>query len=210
MSSKITSIREGCLEIIKMPLGMYKANCYILKENGEALIIDPGFHPNQVIEAIGDFDVVGIVLTHGHIDHVTAATALYERYGMPILIHAADVELLHTRRRIPSAYRIVFSAPTESLEIPYTDIGHYSLHIFETPGHTPGSVCIGYKGHLFTGDTLFRGTIGRTESYLGDADAMEGTIRYLRAFSPQWRVHPGHGPDTTLQKEFDSNPALQV
>lgn len=196
------------LVINKIPLGLYKANCYILREDNEVLIIDPGFHPQKIIEAIGDMNVVGIILTHGHIDHITAASALYEYYGKPIFIHDSDRELLYTRRRIPSAYRIAFTAPVEPLSCPRCQIGHFDLEIIEAPGHSPGSIIISYQGHWFTGDVLFKGTVGRTETYMGSACAMKKTLAYLRTIRENYHIHPGHGPDTTLQEELRHNPGL--
>lgn len=99
------------MEILKQPLGLYKANCYVLKEAGQALIIDPGFHAHKVLEMVGDADLQAVVLTHGHCDHVCAVDGVLKERSVPLYMHPGDDELLHAKRRMPSAYKGLFQSP---------------------------------------------------------------------------------------------------
>ena len=104
------------MEILKQPLGLYKANCYVLKEAGQALIIDPGFHAHKVLEMVGDADLQAVVLTHGHCDHVCAVDGVLKERSVPLYMHPGDDELLHAKRRMPSAYKGLFSIPVFALK----------------------------------------------------------------------------------------------
>ena len=96
---------DDSMDIIRTPQGLYKTNCYILKENGYALIIDPGFHGQRIMKELQDVTPVGIVLTHGHADHICAVDTLVESYHIPVYMHAKDEELLLVKRRMPSGYK---------------------------------------------------------------------------------------------------------
>ena len=107
---------DDSMDIIRTPQGLYKTNCYILKENGYALIIDPGFHGQRIMKELQDVTPVGIVLTHGHADHICAVDTLVESYHIPVYMHAKDEELLLVKRRMPSGYKERFTSPYVALE----------------------------------------------------------------------------------------------
>ena len=196
------------MDIIRTPQGLYKTNCYVLKENGYALIIDPGFHGQRIMKELQDVVPVGIVLTHGHADHICAVDALVEAYHIPVYMHPKDEELLLVNRRMPSGYKERFSSPYIALEEGPLQIGPFSLSIWEVPGHSAGSVFVGYKHILFTGDTLFKGTIGKVNTYNGNPAAMKATLEKIKTFNPAYVVYPGHGSSTTLEHELGTNPHL--
>ena len=196
------------MDIIRTPQGLYKTNCYVLKENGYALIIDPGFHGQRIMKELQDVVPVGIVLTHGHADHICAVDALVEAYHIPVYMHPKDEELLLVKRRMPSGYKERFSSPYIALEEGPLQIGPFSLSIWEVPGHSAGSVFVGYKHILFTGDTLFKGTIGKVNTYNGNPAAMKATLEKIKTFNPAYVVYPGHGSSTTLEHELGTNPHL--
>ena len=196
------------MDIIRTPQGLYKTNCYILIDGGEALVIDPGFHGRRIIEELGDTQPVGIVLTHGHADHICAVDTLVDAYQIPVYMHPADDALLRVKRRMPSVYKERFMAPYLPLKEGLLRIGSFQIMIWETPGHSAGSVLIGYKQALFTGDTLFKGTVGRVHTFNGDVQAMRDTIGKIRQLDPAYVVYPGHGVSTTLQEELETNPYM--
>lgn len=196
------------MDIIRTPQGLYKTNCYILKENGYALIIDPGFHGQRIMKELQDVVPVGIVLTHGHADHICAVDTLVETYQIPVYMHAKDEELLLVKRRMPSGYKERFTSPYIAVEEGPLQIGPFSLDVWEVPGHSAGSVFVGYKHILFTGDTLFKGTVGKVNTYNGDPVAMKDTLKRIKSFNPSYVVYPGHGSSTTLEYELATNPYL--
>ena len=198
------------MDIIRTPQGLYKTNCYILKENGYALIIDPGFHGQRIMKELQDVVPVGIVLTHGHADHICAVDALVEAYHIPVYMHPKDEDLLLVKRRMPSGYKERFTSPYIALEEGPLQIGPFSLSIWEVPGHSAGSVFVGYKHILFTGDTLFKGTVGKVNTYNGDPVAMKETLKRIKSFNPSYVVYPGHGSSTTLEHELATNSYLIV
>ena len=196
------------MDIVRTPQGLYKTNCYILKENGYALIIDPGFHGQRIMKELQDMVPVGIVLTHGHADHICAVDTLVEAYHIPVYMHPKDEELLLVKRRMPSGYKERFTSPYIALEEGPLQIGSFSLNVWEVPGHSAGSVFVGYKHILFTGDTLFKGTVGKVNTYNGDPVAMKETLERIKSFYPFYVVYPGHGSSTTLGHELVTNPYL--
>ena len=196
------------MDIIRTPQGLYKTNCYILKENGYALIIDPGFHGQRIMKELHDVMPVGIVLTHGHADHICAVDTLVEAYHMPVYMHAKDEELLLVKRRMPSGYKERFTSPYIALKEGTLQIGPFSLNVWEVPGHSAGSVFIGYQDILFTGDTLFKGTVGKVNTYNGDPVAMKATLKKIKTLHSSYVVYPGHGVSTTLSCELETNPYL--
>lgn len=196
------------MDIVRTPQGLYKTNCYILKENEYALIIDPGFHGQRIMKELQDMVPVGIVLTHGHADHICAVDTLVEAYHIPVYMHPKDEELLLVKRCMPSGYKERFTSPYIALEEGPLQIGPFSLNVWEVPGHSAGSVFVGYKHILFTGDTLFKGTIGKVNTYNGNPAAMKTTLEKIKTFNPAYVVYPGHGSSTTLEHELATNPYL--
>lgn len=199
---------DDSMDIVRTPQGLYKTNCYILKENGDALIIDPGFHGYRIMKEIGEAKPVGIILTHGHADHICAVDALVEHYHISVYMHPMDDALLRVKRRMPSGYKERFTSPYIALEEGPLQIGPFSLNVWEVPGHSAGSVSIGYQHILFTGDTLFKGTIGKVNTYNGNPVAMKATLEKIKTFNPAYVVYPGHGASTTLAYELATNPYL--
>ena len=121
-----------------------------------------------------------------------------------------DDELLRVKRRMPSGYKERFTSPYIALEEGPLQIGPFSLNVWEVPGHSAGSVFVGYKHILFTGDTLFKGTVGKVNTYNGDPVAMKATLEKIKTFNPAYVVYPGHGTSTTLGHELVTNPYLRA
>ena len=197
------------MDIVRTPQGLYKTNCYIIKDKGQALIIDPGFHGAHIMKEVGDTELVGIIITHGHADHICAVDAIVSVYDIPVYMHPKDDELLRVKRRMPSAYKERFVTPYLPLREGYLSVGSFELMIWETPGHSAGSVCIAYKKALFTGDTLFNGTIGRVKTFNGNTEDMQRTLKKLVELDSSYIIYPGHGPSSSLGIERITNPFLK-
>lgn len=187
----------------------------------EAVLIDPG---DEVAGLLGFVDreqlkVRHILLTHAHVDHVTGVAAAKRALAVPVYLHKDDLFLYDRAVQMGAMFGLrvepqppidVFYAPDDVIEF-----GTYEVRVYHTPGHCPGGVClrIGKKGddgkELFVGDTLFAGSIGRTDLPGGDYNVLIASIRtVLFAFGDDAIVHPGHGPDTTIGRERTTNPFL--
>lgn len=183
--------------ITKLPLGQYQANCYILSLAGTdaAIVIDAPGTVEQILPAVVGLKVSCIVLTHTHGDHTEALNELRERLQVPLAVHAAEAERID-----PAPQRLLHHKDSVQL----SGIG---LAIIHTPGHTPGSICLYYGTHLFSGDTLFPGGPGNTNTPQDFHRIVDSITRRLFTLPDGTEVHPGHGLDTVLSKEkkdFDS------
>lgn len=207
------------------PVGMFQCNCVVLgdEETREAVVLDPGDDLEAIREILEHYrlSLRAILHTHGHLDHIGAAGKLKEAFGGRIHIHPGDLPLWRGFREQAA----MFGLPATDLPEPDAlvkendriPLGDSSLQVLETPGHTPGSICLSLHGGaaekgeptLFTGDTLFWKGIGRTDLWGGDTRRLLLSIRE-RIFSlpPETVVHPGHGPRTSVGDERRSNPFL--
>ncbi|MEE9553535.1 MAG: MBL fold metallo-hydrolase [candidate division Zixibacteria bacterium] len=206
---------EMILEILE--LGPYFVNCYIVgdPETKEGMIIDPGYDPERIIAHAEKFglEIKKIVITHGHADHIGALEQIRKHYDVPVLIGEGDANMLTDSEANLSGFsgqNVSTSPPNETIKEGDTvEIGRYSFKIFETPGHSPGSVSIFGHGVVFTGDALFLGSIGRTDfpgcSYETLIDSIKTKLLTLPVDT---NVYSGHGPDTTIGQERDYNPFI--
>jgi glyoxylase-like metal-dependent hydrolase (beta-lactamase superfamily II) len=184
----------------------------------EAVLIDPGDEVDELLGAVRDLDVdvLGILLTHAHIDHITGVAAAKEACDVPVYLHADDQFLYDAAPKQGAMFGFtVRQPPAVDTHYDMTPVyfGDYEVRVHHTPGHCPGGVClqIGRKGepgrHLFVGDTLFAGSIGRTDLPGGDHEVLMRSItEVIFPLGDQAIVHPGHGPDTTVERERTSNP----
>lgn len=196
------------MKVDVLPIGQFQENIYVLHDQGHVLIFDPGRYAKKVAAAIGkDETVDGIILTHGHSDHTGAADDLNDLYHCGVYMNMKDYILVD-----PScAGKHGFDSPvySEVQDLSETmKIGIFDLKIHFTPGHTAGSVCVQYRNLLFAGDTLFAGSIGRTDLYSGDDREMAQSLEYIKTLPHDLKVLPGHGPSTTIGRELKTNPFL--
>lgn len=201
------------MELKRIPAGVYAANCYIImdEETKEALIMDPGGDEEDIIEAADNLGarIKYIVLTHGHIDHTGAVITLKKRYNVPVYIHAKDEELILKRTFMFGVLDSSKGADGNLKDGDILTLGNMEVKCIETPGHTPGGVCFLVENNLFTGDTLFSGSIGRTDLTGGDFDTIISSIKEkLMVLDNSVVVYPGHGPSSTIGREKQSNPFL--
>lgn len=200
-----------------LSVGMLESNCYILgdEETREAVVIDPGGDAPEILAALRQekLQLKTIINTHGHFDHVGANKELQEATGAPIAIHAADAPMLSQ----PSAEALFFTGgrlqPSQASillqEGDVLDFGRYQLKVLHTPGHTPGGICLVLLQEpiVYVGDTLFAGSIGRTDFPGGSFEDLINSVRTkIFTLGDHYLVMPGHGPATTVGQERLYNP----
>lgn len=194
------------LKIHVLPLGDYQTNCYIVHEENstDCLIIDPGYEPEIISSYLEEKGLTpeAILLTHCHFDHVGAVKDLAAQYDCKVFLDKKELAMPPMLTNGPLYYTDGYG-DGDTL----TQAG-IPIQVLETPGHTPGSVCLIMEDTLFSGDTLFAGSCGRTDLPCGDARAMWDSLRRLAALSENYRVCPGHGPSSTLNREKKTNPYL--
>ena len=183
----------------KLTVGPYQANCYILGEtsNREGAVIDPGDEASFIVKELSKLKlkIRYILITHGHMDHTGAATEMRRMTQASVGIHPLDAQNLGCQPDIPLA---------DGQNIP---LGGFTLTVLHTPGHSPGGVCFHAPGVVFTGDTLFAGSIGRTDFPGGDhALLLQGVREKIFPLGDDLRIYPGHGPPSTIGKERRTNP----
>lgn len=190
----------------------------------EGVIIDPGDEVEGLLEFVSQegVKVLHILLTHAHVDHVTGVAAAKNALGVPVHLHEADLLLYQRAVEQGQLFGLTVDPAPPPIDRYYTPgeripFGDFEVRPHHTPGHCPGGVCLevarqGERGlDLFVGDTLFAGTIGRTDLPGGDYATLIGSIRtVLLPFGDDARVYPGHGPDTTIGRERRTNPFLQA
>lgn len=194
--------------IEQMTVGAWKAECYALTNEAGTIVLDPGAEPQRILRWLGDKKVVGIILTHCHSDHIGAVNELVEAYGCWVACGARDVDgVADVHRSGFDEEGIDYTVDQVDRALEEGDVvtwGGDSLTVLNTPGHTPGSICLlcDEQKVLFSGDMLFQGAIGSTAFVLGnDADMVRSCAR-LTELDPALRVYPGHGGPTTMQAEL--------
>jgi glyoxylase-like metal-dependent hydrolase (beta-lactamase superfamily II) len=206
------------MKIYSFPVGRIGTNCYLLcSEAGNCAVIDPGDEAALILRQIKSHGLTPkeILLTHGHFDHIGAVEALQAQLGerLPVYIHPADVELLQDAEKNASAQMGgagLTIRPDRTVEDgDLLQLDELRIRVIATPGHTRGGVCYQVEDALFTGDTLFAGSIGRTDLYGGSFAAILESIRRLAALEGDYRVLPGHGPESRLEAERRGNPYLR-
>jgi len=205
-----------------LPVGMLACNCSILGDEatGEAVVIDPGDDIKQVQQILAKhrLRVKYILATHAHIDHVGGVGKLKQDTGAPVLMHESDLSLYQSLALQAEWLGVPPPAVAEVdqflKEGDVLHCGGLQLEVLHTPGHSPGSISLHVPGgdeRILSGDTLFQGSIGRTDLWGGSLDALLQSIRSrLLIFPDATPIFPGHGPATTIGDERETNPFLQV
>lgn len=197
-------------EIQCIPVGVYQANCYLIKENNHVLIIDPGARASKILSHIHDGEQVdGIVLTHGHFDHIGAVDDIIKEFGCRCYLHKGDWTLVKDEK-LNSMQDISAKIYHEisDLHEGVNQIGTFEIEVFNTPGHTPGSCLLQMENVLFSGDVLFYLSIGRVDLPYGNERDMNSSLRFIKTLDPSLTVYPGHGEKTVLEFELNNNPWL--
>ena len=185
----------------------HQTNCYLLWQDGQdsCLVIDPGYEPDKVLKKAGQLGkrIEAILLTHGHFDHVGGVRQLAADTDCSVYLCQQDLSMPQQLTAGPLYYTHTYG------EGDTLTLAGITLQVLHTPGHTPGSVCLMAEDALFSGDTLFEGSCGRTDLPGGDTATILASLARLRQLPGDYRVFPGHGPATTLSEERRFNPYLK-
>ncbi|WP_456278297.1 MBL fold metallo-hydrolase [Bacillus sp. AK128] len=204
----------------RMPLGPIQTNAYFIwNEQKECLIIDPGAEPQKIAAFMNEFKLkpIAILLTHAHYDHIGAVDDVRFKWDIPVYIHKKEKDWLvdpqlNLSARTPYSDEIVLKKADHLISAEgELQVGSFLFHIYETPGHSPGSVSFYFEKEqlVFSGDALFEGSIGRTDLPGGNQDVLLASIhKKLLVLPEETLVLSGHGRETTIQQEMDSNPFL--
>ncbi len=187
------------MKMTSMQLGLYETNCYIIYDETtmDGVITDPGYTPELVLQRLAELGVhlKAILLTHGHFDHVGGVRAIAEATGCQVYLNEKDTSMPSYLTAGPLYYTDTYDEGDE------VTIGPLQFKVLSTPGHTPGSVCLLCGNAMFSGDTLFRGSCGRTDGPGGSWQQIMQSLKKLGSLAMDYDVYPGHGPSTTLQYE---------
>ncbi len=208
------------MKVLILPLGAMGANCLILFDETTKIgaVVDPGGESAEdkiIARAAADnITIKYILLTHAHFDHMLSLEALREKTGAPLALHKYDAEALpHPNLTYMEQFAKV-NEGSRPAEILLNDgdnlwLGETKIEVMHTPGHTIGSVCYKSGSAIITGDTLFRGSIGRCDLYGGDEMAMEQSLKKLISLEGDYKLYPGHGSTSTLSRERTENVYLR-
>ena len=196
------------MTVEKLQLGALPTNCYIVKCGDEAVIIDPAENDARTQGLLNECKSVRVFLTHGHFDH-TQGVAKLSGLGAKVYIHKDDTDLLASSR-LSMADDFGFSHIPSRADFTFSDgdrftFGDTEIKVIHTPGHTRGSCCFVIGDALFSGDTVFRGSVGRTDAYGGDAKALMNSLQKLKKLQKNYKIYPGHGPASDLDYEKQHN-----
>ena len=190
-------------------VGLYEVNCTLAIDGLDAWVVDPGADEEAIVKAAEaeGAKIAGVLLTHAHFDHIGAIPGIKARFpDAPVYVHPSDEVMFgHPFNRLPPEY------PSFPKPAGVVDARKFPLaEVIETPGHTPGGVCYYFKedGVLLSGDTLFAGSVGRTDFPGGSMSTLVESLKKLKALPDLTKVIPGHGPSTTIGEEKGSNPYL--
>lgn len=195
------------MKVIPICPGSAMANCYLIAHEGHALVVDPCVTVASILQAAEAEGAIleGILLTHGHFDHILSLDTLRDATSLPAYVHGQDDQLLPDGQK--NAFALFFGRdrafrPAERIlrEGDRIPLGSASVEVLHTPGHTAGSVCYLAGDALLTGDTLFADTFGRYDLFSGDLTALKGSLRRLATLDPGLTLYPGHGESAPLGK----------
>jgi hydroxyacylglutathione hydrolase len=207
------------MQIVSLTVGVFASNCHLLSTRpGEVLVVDPGAEPERIAAELDErgWRPVAYLLTHGHMDHVHGLAALARQYPAPIGLHPRDATWAFTAANSMPPYYDQPEAPA-TLERSWAEGQRWSdggldYVVLETPGHSPGGVCFYFEAEqlLVAGDTLFQGSVGRTDLPGGDGRVLAASLTRLCGLPEATKVLCGHGPNTTIGREKKSNPYLRA
>ena len=204
-------------KIHTLVVGRLQTNCYILESNSTALIIDPGDEPERILRFLNDIKVKPgqIIATHTHFDHVLGVNGIRATFNIPFLIHHDDLSMLESMQTRVREFMGLTVPPPPKVDRFLKDeesltVGHETVKVLHTPGHSTGSISLAGRGYVFTGDALFNQSIGRTDLPGGDLDTLVRSITdRLFSLDDDTIVYPGHGPETSIGDEKLTNPFVR-
>ena len=195
------------LHIHTLTLGLYQTNCYIVHQDGsnKCLVIDPGYEANTILNrtALLGLEIEAILLTHGHFDHVGAVRQIAADTDCLVYLQENELSLPAAMTDGPLYYTDLYP------ESGVLNLAGLEIKVLKTPGHTPGSVCLLIADSMFSGDTLFAGSMGRCDFPGSSIFDMRKSMKKLYQLAGDYRVFPGHAEATTLEYERKTNPYLR-
>ena len=195
------------LNMKHLALGAYQTNCYLVWEENSptCVVIDPGYEPDTILDEAKKLgkEITAVLLTHGHFDHVGGVRELAAETGCPVYLHEAELSMPPQMTAGPLFYTNTYG------EGDFVEAAGLSFKVLHTPGHTPGSVCLLCENAMFSGDTLFWGSCGRTDLPGGSWVTIRKSLLRLADLSGDYDVYPGHGDATTLSFERKMNPYMR-
>ena len=204
------------MNISRLTVGAFQENCYLLADptTGLAALIDPGEEGQRIVAAVRRTGVTleAIWVTHAHLDHVGGIAEVKRHFDVPIHLHPDDLALYRLADRQAAAYGLPFDTPPlpthEFTDGGVLELGALRFSTLHAPGHAPGHVVIHGHGVAFCGDCVFAGSIGRTDLPMSDGAALARSLERISELPGHTVLYPGHGPETTLDRELVSNPFL--
>jgi len=206
------------VKVIRIPVGIYAANCYIVysESTKDGIVVDPGGDVDVILNIIDEnnLKIKYIVLTHGHADHIGGVIGLRNALKISVMIHECDGEILVDGNKnlsnIMAMGTIEINPDILIKGGEIIEFGDLKAEIIHTPGHTFGGISIKIEDSIITGDTLFSGSIGRTDLLGGDYNTIMDSIKNkIIVYPDETIVYPGHGPSSTIGKERALNPFLR-
>ena len=189
-----------------LTLGLYQTNTYIIhdEQSKTCCIIDPGYEADTILDTVEKLGltVEAVLLTHGHFDHVGAVKEIAAETDCKVFLHTQDLTMPPMMTAGTLYYTVSYGEGTQ------LNLAGLSIGVLHTPGHTPGSVCLLCQDVLFSGDTLFAGSCGRTDLPGGDWATIQKSLQRLAAINANFTICPGHGEASTLSREKATNPYL--
>jgi hydroxyacylglutathione hydrolase len=213
LESKVKKVAEK-EKVKRLVLGQFAVNCYILEAGDANIIIDAGAKPEIIERYLKDEKITPDFLlnTHGHYDHIGAVSKIESNYKIPFYIHKSEESIITDMdKNLSSIFEkngLILKTYNLIDNKNFSFFDKYGLKIIHTPGHTPGSIIIAYQDLLFTGDLLFKGSIGRTDLPGGDSAEIKkslASLKTLQNINYEFKVLPGHGEGTMLGYEFKNN-----
>lgn len=203
------------LKVHAMALGDFQTNCYIIHDETSkgCCVIDPGYEAEIILDKLSYLGLTleAVLLTHGHFDHVGAVEEIVKTTGCRLWMHEGDYTQFHSPESsyFYPIHDCTFTSVCFCEECEVIEAGGLTFHVMETPGHTWGSVCFLSGNAIFSGDTLFAGSCGRTDLPGGDWATIHTSLKRLSEMENDYTVYPGHGESTTLAAEKQYNPYLR-
>lgn len=205
------------MKISTIVVGPLQVNCFIVYDEGshDAIVVDPGDDAEKIIRPIedGKLEVSRIVCTHAHFDHIGAVKRLKDKTGAVVMLHKEDLDIYTRADKHGEVWGFKIEQPPEP-DIYVVDgdeifLGRSCFKVLHTPGHSPGGICLYGEDVIFTGDTIFAGSVGRTDFTGGSMAELKRSFSKVISLPPETRIFPGHGPLTTVKKEKEYNFFIQ-